>query len=283
MKVMLYLLKRLNAKIINQSFIMYQLFWSRLDTKRNLKILFSNKEDWKSFIKKGFQFTSHKIYFSELSSENFQDYDLVVPLTISDLKYLNDKGNLIKHNPIPIPSIQTIQLCDDKYLFNESLIDMGFGDFVPKMGITRAYPYIVKKRIDAWGENSHIISDEQQEGEVAEILNHPEYFTQELVPGPTEYATHIFFKNQKVVCSINIKYVFEKGTPIKGKDKVIYEKICHCPYLDLFSSMLMAIGFEGICCFNYKVYDDRPFIIEINPRFGGSLCPYFFSFAKHFN
>jgi len=27
----------------------------------------------------------------------------------------------------------------------------------------------------------------------------------------------------------------------------------------------------------------RPYILEINPRFGGTLGPYFFSFIRHLN
>ena len=283
MKVQLNILKRLNATITNTIFCVYQLLLLRLFAKRKMKILFSNKQDWKDFIKKGFQFTPHLVTFGELSAENFKDYDLVMPLTIRDLKYLNETHNPIQHNPVPIPSTKTILLCDDKYLFNQCLIDNGFGEFVPKMGGTQTFPYILKKKIDEWGANTHIISDAQQEQNVTEILNDPKYFTQGLITGSTEYATHVFFKDQNIVCAINIKYAFEIGTPIKGKDKAIYEKICHCPYLELFSSILSAIDFEGICCINYKVHDNRPFIIEINPRFGGSLCPYFFSFLRHVN
>jgi predicted ATP-grasp superfamily ATP-dependent carboligase len=32
---------------------------------------------------------------------------------------------------------------------------------------------------------------------------------------------------------------------------------------------------------NYKVVRGLPYILEINPRFGGSLTPYFFSFIRH--
>ncbi|MGH8049795.1 MAG: hypothetical protein ACREPB_03945, partial [Arenimonas sp.] len=35
------------------------------------------------------------------------------------------------------------------------------------------------------------------------------------------------------------------------------------------------------CCFNYKVRDGQAMILEINPRFGGSLCQYFISFIRH--
>jgi predicted ATP-grasp superfamily ATP-dependent carboligase len=56
-----------------------------------------------------------------------------------------------------------------------------------------------------------------------------------------------------------------------------------CSYIDIFSDLLNAIGFEGLCCIDYKVKNGIPYIFEINPRFGGSLSFYFFSFLRHLN
>ena len=280
MKIYLNILRRFAAMVNNKFFFVYQLVLSRLFSKRKTTILLSNKQDWECSIKKGFQFAPFEIKFGDLLTEEIRNFDLVIPLTIPDLKYLNGKRDLIKNNPIPIPNIEAILLCDDKYSLNQWLVVNGYERFVPKMGGEQTFPYILKKKIDEWGANTHIMLNTQQEQKLAGILDHPDYFTQALIAGPTEYATHIFIKDQKIVCSINIKYAFETDEPIKGKDKVIYEEICGCPYLDLFSSILVSIGFEGICCFNYKVYDNRPFIIEINPRVGGSLCPYLFSFVR---
>ena len=40
------------------------------------------------------------------------------------------------------------------------------------------------------------------------------------------------------------------------------------------------VGFEGLCCVNYKYRDGIPKILEINPRMGGSLARFFFSFLR---
>ena len=76
-------------------------------------------------------------------------------------------------------------------------------------------------------------------------------------------------------------YEFDSEIPIKGQDAWLYRAIRRCPYLTLFSNILNSIGFQGLCCVNYKVERGRPYILEINPRFGGSLTPYFFSFIRH--
>ena len=272
--------KLFTAKIINLLFVVYETSQSRLFTKRKIKILFSKKTDWQHPIKRGFYATRHEIGFDELSYKNIKDYDLIVPLTIDDLKYLNEARHLLFNNPIPIPRIETILLCDDKYALNQKLIENGFGSIVPKMGDGLSYPYILKKSIDDWGRNCHIIENKQQELIYSDKSINPNYFSQELIVGQYEYAMHILFKDNNILCSINIEYFFEIETPIKGKDKEIYQKICRQRYLDTFTSILISIGFEGLCCINYKVRDNRPFIIEINPRFGGSLSPYFFSFMR---
>jgi predicted ATP-grasp superfamily ATP-dependent carboligase len=270
-----------HAKINKGLFFANQVSQSYLSSKPKMKILFSNKTTWKPMIEKGFKFTKHEISFEAFLADRIQNYNLVVPLTISDLKFLSAERHLIANNPIPIPSLESIILCDDKYLFNKTLEKKGFGAVIPKMNSHFSYPYILKKKIDAWGKNTHIIYNQEQELYFLNKRMSPEYFTQELIFGHNEYATHIIFKDKRIISSINNQYVFQNGTPVKGKDTPLYTKMCCCPYLDMFSSVLLAINFEGLCCFNYKVIDNKPFILEINPRFGGSLCPYFFSFIKY--
>ena len=64
---------------------------------------------------------------------------------------------------------------------------------------------------------------------------------------------------------------------------MMYSYISQCDYLDKFSAILNSIGYEGLCCFDYKVINGKPQIFEINPRFGGSLSAYFFTFLKKLN
>ncbi|MDD5277477.1 MAG: ATP-grasp domain-containing protein [Methylovulum sp.] len=273
------LLKRLNAKITNTAFLLFEKAQFRLFSKRKVNILFSPKQSWEQDLKDGFKYTGHEIAFEEFSPETIKRYDIIVPLTMDDLRYLHEIGESITDNPIPTPSMESILLCDDKQLFNKTLIANGFGDFIPAMDKV-TYPYILKKRIDEWGENTHIIANAEQEEMLSLLVTDPDYLSQQLVVGSYEYATHLLIKEQKIICSLNIEYNFRTETPIKGKDKPIYKKICQSPYLDEFATVLSYIGFNGLCCINYKVHENRPLILEINPRFGGSLAPYFFSFIK---
>lgn len=274
-----YQMIKMLPKITKRLFITSEVIKSNFP--RQIKsILFSDHPGLKSEIEKCFKHTPYKIDFGEFTPDSIVNYDMIVPLTIEDLKGLNSYPNLIGDNAIPIPSIASITICDDKALLNNYLIENGYSFLIPKLEGTQKYPYILKRKIDYSGQNSHIIDNEHEELKFSALLKSSEYYSQAFIPGQYEYATHVLFKNQKITSSMNIEYFFESETPIKGKNTPLSMATCSCPYLDLFADILTLIEFEGLCCFNYKVYDNQPYLIEINPRFGSSLAPYFLSFIN---
>jgi len=247
-----------------------------------MRILFSSQDDWEPRIRKSFRYTRHELAFADITAESVAGRDLVVPLSIRDILYLDEIRPLVAGNPLPVPSRESVLLCDDKHLFNSTLNESRFGGLIPRMGDGLRYPYILKKKVDAWGENSHIVRDGEQERALRGLLESPEYYRQELVRGDREYATHFLHARGKCAHSITIEYVFDKEIYIKGKDTVLDQrKKSGCLFTELFSDILEFIGFEGLCCFNYKIVDGRPLLIEINPRFGGSLCSFFYPFLEY--
>lgn len=274
---------RLAAKFNKSLFLISEMVRAAILRQPKMKILFSNRPVWEKNIRIGFRPTKHELTFSDFTLENMDDKDLLVPLTMRDLKFLSGHKSIFENNLIPIPSIDSINICDDKYLFYQTLSKNGFTQFLPKVSSSLPYPYILKKKVAEDGDNCYIISNHDKEEEFKPKISSDEYFCQEIIKGTTEYATHILYKDGRIVSSLNIKYDFDDKTPIKGKDKFISRKICGCPHLELFSSVLKSIGFEGLCCFNYKETNNHPFILEINPRFGGSLSSFFFSFVNRLN
>ena len=184
---------------------------------------------------------------------------------------------------LPLPTAESVHLCDDKYEFNRTVIEAGFGRYIPKMapGLALTPPYILKKRTGLWGIDCYIIRDYDDEEAQRHRIADPQYFCQELILGSSEFATHILFVEGRVVKALNIKYEFASDTPIKGQNDDLFKVVHRSPYLDLFARILRTIQFEGLCCINYKVREGQPFLLEINPRLGGSLAPYFFSFVRH--
>ncbi len=268
------------AGAANRLFGGYRRCQTSLRGRHGLRILFSNRQDWQPAIQNGFRCTRHSIVFDAFSPEAIKAHDLVIPLTISDLLYVNDVRALVADNPIPIPSRDCILLCDDKYLLNQELTRHGFGSLIPRMGTALPYPYILKPRTGEWGRDCHIVTDKSSEARCADLRTDPNRFAQAFVTGADEYAAHILFRNHAIVCALTIKYVFAHETPIKGRDSHVFARVCRNRHLDVFTSILSSIGFDGLCCINYKVRNGHPWIIEINPRCGGSLCPFLFFFVE---
>ena len=270
------------ARRRNQFYLKKEKLWALLFSRNAKKVLFSGNPDWTDKIKSGFRRLPHQVEVGSITEDSFRRYDVVVPLSISALTEARRLSPLQK-NALPLPTAKSVSLCDDKYEFNQALVKAGFGQYIPKIaqGLALTPPYILKKRIGWYGTDCYIIRNHGDEEAQLDRITDPEYFCQELIPGSTEFATHVLFVGGKIVKALNIRYRFPIDTPIKGQDAVHFMVICRCPYLDLFARVLRTIQFEGLCCFNYKVVEGQPFLLEINTRFGGSLAPYFFSFIRH--
>jgi ATP-grasp domain len=268
----------------NKFYVRCETLLACLLPSRDLRILVSSaKPDWRQDIASGFSGIRHTVEFGPITLENAAKYDLVIPLSFADQNEIRGWPSGMSNRIMPIPSEECVRLCDNKYELNLALDDAGFGRYIPKManGLPLPLPYILKKRVGEWGIDCTMILNRQDERAVLEKLNDPEYFCQEIIPGPFEFATHILFVGDKIMKSLNIMYAFDSEFPIKGQHVNVYRVIHRCSYLKLFRAILRTIGFQGLCCVNYKVANGQPYLLEINPRFGGSLGPFFFSFVRH--
>lgn len=266
----------------NKAYVKSEKLLALVSSRVPKRILFSEMPDWAPEIQDGFRRLPHQVEFGPISEDSFRRYDIVVPLTLPALKealLCSPAGK----KALPLPTPESVQFCDDKYEFNLALTRAGLGQFIPKMtqGLGLKPPYILKRRTGWWGTDCYVIRDNADQAAQLDHINDPEYFCQEFIPGSSEFATHILFVEGRIVKALNIKYEFAIDMPIKGQNRALLHAIHRCPYLDLFAKVLRIIGYEGLCCVNYKVADGRPYLLEINPRFGGSLAPYFFSFIRH--
>lgn len=234
-------------------------------------ILFSKKDGWERRIRR--KTKGYIPFFYEFNEINPNNFDVVVPLTLHAQKYLNAHPELLTQQKAIVPSDFCIDLCNDKERFTKYLVENGFGMFAPKIKRNLAYPYILKKKVGAWGEGITVINDSQSEQAHINEIKSDDFFKQEYIEGQEEYTAHIIVIEDKVVFLKTLRFIFVDKYFVKGKNlnHTSVEKVDHSRFKDVFEGILVKMNYQGICCFNYKVTNENLMIFEINPRYGGSL------------
>lgn len=264
------------------AFLAREWMLARLAGTPPLRIAMSaGRVEWEDQIRWGLARTAHRVDFLDLEAVDLQGYDLVVPLTVPHLQFCDEHRDRLPNTRWPIPSASTVDLFDDKAAFNQAVIEAGLGRTIPRATDELSYPYILKKRHDEFARHCYLIHGPEDQALHADVDGDPEYIKQPFIAGPCEYATHLLLDRGQILASLNIRYRFASEFPIKGQTSLVSKSVCRCPHLELFREMLDALEFNGLCCVNYKPSADGPKVLEINPRFGGSLARFFFAMLRH--
>lgn len=234
-------------------------------------ILFSKKYDWEPSIKKNLKGSS--VFFYEFNEVDPNAFDIVVPLSLHAQKYINNNPALLAPQKALIPSNYCIDLCDDKKLFHDFLLDNGLGTFAPKVDGDFVFPYILKRKIGAWGVDIYIIHDSKDERENLDKIQSSKYFKQEYIRGREEYTAHIVIIDNNIVFFKALEFMFSANYFVKGKHykPTTVTEVDHSQFKQTFQNILLKIGYQGICCFNYKIVNQDLMIFEVNPRYGGTM------------
>lgn len=248
---------------------------------RRETILFSKKNDWEKPIRR--KLKKSTLFFYEFDEVDPNIFDIVVPLSLHAQKYANEHPNLITLKKALIPSNYCIDLCNNKKSLYDFLVKNNFGMFVPKRNSDLIFPYILKKKIGVWGIGISIIYNSQDELENWEKIQSDDYFREEYILGKEEYTAHVVIKNKSIVFLKAIKFIFSEKYFVRGKDyeHTTAQEVNHSHFKQTFENILIAIGYQGICCFNYKIVNHNLMIFEINPRYGGSLTYFFLEDALY--
>jgi len=241
-------------------------------------VLFSKKDGWIPVLRKNLDKQIYTAFFDEFDNINYRYFDLILPLTNDDTRYLNKKLPYLNINKkVLIPSNNAIDICDHKDVFSHFMSENGFEYCNPKFGNKiSAPPYVLKKKVGEWGEGISIIKNKIEEQNYHLELQSSEFYKQEYIEGKKEYTTHIIISDGKIKYNRTIEFNYNENYYIKGKDYKPYSSkiISNIPVITDFEKILNKLEFQGICCFNYKISGDKMCIIEVNPRFGSSLMPY---------
>lgn len=197
-------------------------------------------------------------------------FDLIVPLRLDQLPAARAAAERAGRRTAVLPSAELVELIDDKLVFNRWLIDKGFGAFVPELlpDPPATYPYIRKARHGTFGQGITIVRA-PEDGDTPQLGT----FVQRIAEGRHEYVLHLLRVSGRI--HFQLAYRYDMVAPIsirgEGQGAATTEPADPGEALEPGIAILDALGYEGTCCFNYKLVRGRMQLIELNPRFGGSL------------
>ena len=237
------------------------------------RILFGVKAGWNEAIATVLdrdRFDCAAIAFDEAAGR----YDAVVPLTLDQQAELRARPGAFGGRYL-VPDGATESLCHDKRRFNRFLIGEGFRDLVPAMIRPRlaSPPFVLKRRRDEFGARSHVVPDAAALVPLASLLDDPAYFAQALVPGRTEFTSHLLAVDGEVRHQLHIAYEMAGEACIRGgaARPLASRVLAASPAPGLAERIAGLLRYTGVGCLNYKMAGGRPQLFEFNPRFGSSL------------
>jgi hypothetical protein len=207
------------------------------------------------------------VHFADFGEADFAGFDLVVPLRIDQIDRARD-ANRGKRRAV-LPDAALVALCDDKLLFNQRLVALGFGEAIPALlpDPPATFPYIRKARRGDFGQGCRMVRGPGEDLGIADS------FCQRAVAGADEFVLHLLRVDGAVHYRLCYRYDMGEPLAVRGEAAAarVIEPADDAPALDPCIAILDALGFEGTCCFNYKLEGGQLRILELNPRFGGSL------------
>jgi carbamoylphosphate synthase large subunit len=198
-------------------------------------------------------------------------FDLIVPLRLDQLPAARAAAaRAPDRRRAVLPSAELVDLIDDKLLFNRWLVDHGFGAHVPELlaDPPQSFPYIRKARHGTFGQGIRIVRGPEDEDAPQEGT-----FVQRIAEGRYEYVLHLLRVDGRIHFQLCYRYDMVEPVSVRGQGQAAAttEPADPGPALAPCLAILDALDFEGTCCFNYKLVDGAMQLIELNPRFGGSL------------
>jgi hypothetical protein len=234
------------------------------------RILFGEHPGYAPLVERHIDHARFALSFAPLDRADFGSFDLVVPLRIDQIaaaRAANADGRV----RAVLPDDALVALCDDKLDFNRRLIALGFAALVPELlpDPPGLFPYVRKTRRGEFGDGVSIVRAAEDDRDPP-----PGSFCQRAVEGAYEYVLHLLRVGGRIRYAAAYRYLMAGALSVRGGAAEPLEIAPVHPGRALApcAAILDALGYEGTCCFNYKYEAGALRILELNPRFGGSLA-----------
>lgn len=235
-----------NIALSNESQI-----WEKLGTK-DLIVRILTRDKLNDYINKS---NEDKLIFIPLMEQHFY-------IIYSCRNYLYE---------LNFPSYEIFKSFHNKKSFENFTIENKLEKYVPKKyrHDEPIFPLITKKSYNNSGVDSKIYHSMDEY--LLDIHRENDVF-QEYIIESSEYVSHLVVNRGRIIKELSFEYVFETEFYIKGVKDSPKKFLNYNPaewVVDILSKFL--VNYHGVCNIDYKVSRNNVYVMEINPRLGGSL------------
>ena len=272
---------RIRGRLSVDAFHCRARLWSLWRRAPLLRILVAPHPHFEPHLRRSLKGHAIQLTVAPLAQADLAAHDLVVPLQTADALWLAGRRAALSGRSLPVCRAEVVRLCDDKLALNKRLIALGFGRYVPALLPEMRWPCVLKGRWSTDSADTHLIRNAEDAARHAGTFDERAYFCQEAVHDPREYASHLVMQNGRIRHHLTNEYHCREALFVNG-GRASYTRrlVTRTPHLPVLERMLAAIGYEGLCCVDFKVRAGRLQLLEINPRLGGSLAPSFGAFMS---
>lgn len=191
--------------------------------------------------------------------------------------HLNDQK--LKLLPWVIPSQQAC-LMEDKFYGYHWFKQHQYTQYLPAQKELTDFPYLLKLPGNLSGKGVFYINNQSDFEKHIPLPKH--YLTQDYIHTPYEYVYHFLAHQGSVLEEVCYQHDFNEAyneSPyyIRGyriRNDVSIKIDIDSSHRALFHQIIQALEFTGLGCFDFKLNEERLYILEMNSRMGGSLIFY---------
>ena len=213
-----------------------------------------------------------------------QNYDVLMPMTDDTLvPIIKRKREFSKYTKVPFADYQIIEKALNKAETIEIALKNGLDcpktfvineiDELPELG-EMEYPLIIKP-IQSYGSHGVARCDSPEELERKSWPTYKKFgplLIQEYIPYDSEVGVYTLFNHDSELRAVTVQKRI-RSYPVSGGPSTLRETINNPELIESAVKLLKALKWVGVAMVEFRTdpRDGKPKLMEINPRFWGSL------------
>lgn len=216
------------------------------------------------------------------------NYDVIFPMEFSTQVLLTDTVNrqkLEQYTRIPFANAGLTKKCNDKAFIMRHAMERGIDipttyfvndtEHIAEIAHKIEYPALIKPRVSSGSRGIVYVKNKD---ELTPLYGHvhkqyPFPIIQEYIPDGGEIYGVGLLLNFESEVRASFVYKRLRSYPVKGGPSTLRESVQRDDIREIAISLMKSLGWTGIAHVEFKIdiRDGKPKLLEVNPRFWGSL------------